>query len=89
MSIRKIAEFVWKRHQSQWNWIIMLSVVWVFFMALWFHSVLLIFVCIAGLVASLCELPDPVPPFEYLEKVIEHERKWLASRSSWKKNCRV
>lgn len=89
MIIRNVVEYVWERHQSHWNWIIMLGTVLVFLMTLWFRSFLLFFVFMAGVVASLCELPPAVPPFKLIERILKIERRWLRSPWSWKKGMQT
>ncbi|WP_432734731.1 hypothetical protein [Maridesulfovibrio sp. FT414] len=89
MNIGSAAEYVWKRHQSHWNWIAMLGSLAVFLMALWFHSVVLFFVFLAGVVCSLCELPEPVPPFRRIDRLLDLERRWLAAPWGWKKGLQA
>jgi len=63
----------------------MIGTLAVFLMALWSRSLLIFFVAGAGAVTALRKLPDPVPPFKRIEKILESERKWLRSPWSWKK----
>ncbi|CCO22677.1 conserved protein of unknown function [Maridesulfovibrio hydrothermalis AM13 = DSM 14728] len=89
MSFKNVTQFVWKRHQSHWNWIVMAGSLVVFLMALLTHSVLLFFTTAAGIVISLQKFPDPVPPFSWVAKMLECERKWLELPWSWKKSLQA
>lgn len=83
--MRKIIEFVWKRHQGHWNWFFMAGSMVVFFMALWTHSIILFIVSAAFFGAALLELPDPEPRFVRIDRLLKVERKWLNSRWTLKK----
>ncbi|MFW5500158.1 MULTISPECIES: hypothetical protein [unclassified Maridesulfovibrio] len=85
MALKNISDLIWKRHQNHWNWIMMLGSLCVLFMALWTKSVFLGLAFIAGVGASMMELPEPTPPFALIDKVLKHERNWLESPWGWKK----
>jgi len=87
--MKNVAEFVWKRHQSHWNWIIMICSLAVFLMALWWHSVILSFLTVVGTGCSLLKLSSPEPPFDRVEKILDYERKWLKSPWGWKKGLQL
>lgn len=89
MAVTNIATFVWKRHQSHWNWILMLGSLCILLMSLWMKSLFLTLAFIVGVAVSLKELPDPVPPFALIEKALDHERSWLAADWGWKKGLQA
>ncbi|WP_320172008.1 hypothetical protein [Maridesulfovibrio sp.] len=81
MNFRNAAEYIWKRHCAHWNWILMVCFVVLFLAALWLHSIIMFFASAGVAVISLCELPDPVPPFKSIDLLIAKERVWL--RKPW------
>ncbi len=89
MALKNIAEIVWKRHQSHWNWIIMTGSVFVLLMALWTKSFFLTLAFIVGVAASMFELQEPDPPFVIVDKLLEYERNWLESPWGWKKGLQA
>ncbi len=89
MNFSRAKEYIWKRHQSHWNWIMMFCSALIFLMALWFHSILLFFVFAAGVVISLCELPPAVPPFKRIDRMLEIESRWLGAPWRWKKSLQT
>lgn len=89
MKFRKYIDFYWERHQSHWNWILGMLSFCVFLLALWEHSIFIFVVAAGGCIGSLRKLPDPTPPFAWIEKVLESERAWLASPWGWKKGLQI
>ncbi|SDK59803.1 hypothetical protein SAMN05660337_0940 [Maridesulfovibrio ferrireducens] len=89
MNFRKHINFYWQRHQSHWNWILGVLGFGVFLLALWHRSFFIFLISMAGLWGSLIKLPDPTPPFTYIEKILETERSWIAKPWGWKKGFQV
>jgi hypothetical protein len=89
MALKNLTAFVWKRHQSHWNWIIMISSLFVLLVAVWMKSISLTLAFIAGVAVSMFELVDPDPPFVLVAKALEHERKWLEHPWGWKKGLQA
>ncbi|WP_415714919.1 hypothetical protein [Maridesulfovibrio sp.] len=89
MAVKNIADIVWKRHQSHWNWILMLGALCVLLIALWMKSIFITLAFIAGFAVSMMELPDPQPPFALVDRLLEYERNWLESPWDWKKRLKA
>lgn len=85
MALKDISNFVWRRHEKHWNWIIMLGSLCVLLMALWMKSFFITLAFIVGVAVSMLELPEPIPPFAVVDKILEYERSWLKIPWGWKK----
>ncbi|WP_235727741.1 hypothetical protein [Maridesulfovibrio frigidus] len=89
MKLRKCIDFYWERHQGHWNWILEVLSFCAFLLALWEHSIFIFLIAAGGFIGSLRKLPDPTPPFEHVEKILDTERMWLASPWGWKKGLQI
>lgn len=71
---------IWTLHQHHWNWLLLTSGLVVMFISLWNHSIWLMLVAFCFWGGACIRLPDPEPPFRFVERCLFYERKWVYSK---------